>query len=209
MTATLYLTDIRRIAGGGRRAEEKIFAFSPERARGLSAFRREKDRLRSLAAGLLLREILGASKILYGEHGKPYVPGGPHFNVSHSGDRVALAVDEAPVGVDIEEHVEDDYRALARTAFHENELIFLEDVPVSALAQAFFDIWTLKESYLKMLGSGLSVNPASFAVKIHGQDACVASDPRPCLRLYDLGGYSLALCSLISGCPEKFEEVFL
>lgn len=36
-------------------------------------------------------------------HGKPYLPGGPHFNISHSGSWLCLAFHNAPVGVDIQQ----------------------------------------------------------------------------------------------------------
>ncbi|MDR3354554.1 MAG: hypothetical protein LBO21_05905, partial [Synergistaceae bacterium] len=96
----LYLADIRRVERNAGRAAEKISAVYPERMRKISRLAREKDRLRSLAGALLLYEILGAPKILYGEHGKPYIPGGPNFSLSHSADYAVLAVDREPVGVD-------------------------------------------------------------------------------------------------------------
>ena len=37
------------------------------------------------------------------DNGKPYLPGGPHFSLSHSGGMVLLAVcDENPIGCDVE-----------------------------------------------------------------------------------------------------------
>ena len=204
----LYLADIRRLARNADSAAEKVSGVYPERMRRISRLARRKDRLRSLAGTLLLCEILGAPKILYWEHGKPYVPGGPNFNLSHSSDRAVLAVDGGPVGVDIEKWVEDDYISLARAAFHEDELAFLKNDPS---AGTFFGIWTLKESYLKMLGTGLMADPAGFSVRVEvpGTCACVTSDPRPSLRLYEVEGYSAALCLLHTAFPEKIEEVDL
>jgi 4'-phosphopantetheinyl transferase len=204
----LYLADIRRLARNAGSAAEKVYGVYPERMRRISRLARRKDRLRSLAGTLLLCEILGAPKILYGEHGKPYVSGGPNFSLSHSSDYAVLAVDGGPVGVDIERWVEDDYISLASAAFHEDERAVLEGDPS---AGTFFGIWTLKESYLKMLGTGLMVDPAGFSVRIdvHGRCAGVDSDPRPRLRLYEVEGYSAALCLLHTAFPESIEEVSL
>jgi phosphopantetheinyl transferase len=68
-------------------------------------------------------------------------------------------------------------------------------------------MWTLKESYVKMLGAGLSIEPASFAVKIDGVRASVESDPGAHLRLYELEGYSIALCAAHPNLPDKILEV--
>ena len=139
--AEIYLADIRRIAPRVSELQERLAAALPERARQAARFAREEDRLRSLAAGLLLQDVLGACTILFGAHGKPYVPDGPHFNLSHYGDYVLLAVDAHPVGVDLEKHAERDFAALARFAFHPEER---ERFGPDLQARAFFDIWTLK-----------------------------------------------------------------
>ncbi|MDR1979891.1 MAG: 4'-phosphopantetheinyl transferase superfamily protein [Synergistaceae bacterium] len=200
MKAAVHLMDIRRVAQNIRDVRSKISAAYPKRARRIERLAREEDRLRSLAANLLLYETLGASEILYGARGKPYVTGGPHFSLSHSGDYAMLAVDDEPVGVDIEKWIEDDYLALARVSFHERERAVFERAPS---AKTFFDTWTLKESYVKMLGTGLSTELRSFCVKIDGDRACTDSDVKACFRLYRLEGYSVALCSPHSHWPEK------
>jgi 4'-phosphopantetheinyl transferase len=196
----VYLMDVRCVAENIRDVRSKISAAYPERARRIERLAREEDRLRSLAASLLLCEVLGASEILYGAQGKPYVTGGPHFSLSHSGGYAMLAVDDEPVGADIEKWIGDDYLALAGVSFHERERAVLERAPS---AKTFFDTWTLKESYVKMLGTGFSIDPKSFYVKIDGDRACTDSDPKACLRLYRLEGYSVGLCSPHSRWPEE------
>lgn len=63
-----------------------------------------------LERSLLKRELarrtrMDACRIRFATtpHGKPYLPGGPHFNLSHSGDWLCLAFHHAPVGVDIQQ----------------------------------------------------------------------------------------------------------
>jgi 4'-phosphopantetheinyl transferase len=193
--AGIYLADIREIAPRAHALMEKISALYPERARKILGYAREEDRLRSLAAGMLLEYALGARKagaVFIGEYGKPRVEGGPHFNISHSGDYVLLAAADAPVGIDIELWTDGDCSALADAAFHEDERALLGRSPS---ARSFFDLWTLKESYVKMLGTGLSAGTKSFKVIIDGGAARIDTDPG--VRLYlshILEGYSVSVC---------------
>ena len=197
--------DVRRVARKAEFAAEKITAAYPERMRKIARLARCEDQLRSLAASLLLCEVMGAPKILYEERGKPYTPDGPYFNLSHSGDCTLLAVDDSPVGVDIEKwetSFEDELPAMSRVSFHENERAVL-----APTVKAFFDLWTLKESYLKMLGTGLSVEPASFAVRMEKISARVESNPGAHMRLYELEGYSAAICAAHPNIPDKILEI--
>jgi 4'-phosphopantetheinyl transferase len=161
----------------------------------------------------LLCEVLGAPDILYEEGGKPYAAGGPHFNLSHSGNYALLAVDDdGPVGADVEKWepwYEAEWRALSRHSLHEDERAAIKKSAAPSgtpPAKFFFDLWTLKESYMKMLGKGLALDPSSFAVKIDGRRASISTDPCAHLRVYDLEGYSVSLCSLHDG-PRSIREV--
>ena len=106
--------------------------------------------------------------------GKPAVTGplpAGFFNLSHSGDLVAIAVAESEVGVDVERvrpmaHLDD----VARHVFHPNELRWLARQP--GTLPAFFRLWTLKEALLKAAGTGFS-HPAKLLCW-HDLDA-----PRP------------------------------
>ena len=72
-------------------------AAEPERRARWQQFRRSDDRARSICADHLARTLLreaGAQTpvIRVGRNGKPYVPDGPAFNCSHSGNFVCCAV---------------------------------------------------------------------------------------------------------------------
>ena len=139
---------------------------SEERARA-ARFVFEKDRSLFVLGRAMLRSILGPAlgltgarvPLLLNAYGKPEIDGcgGPSFNLSHSGAYVALAVSEAPrVGIDIEVHRPDcEFLAIAREYFCPAELACLNARPEQA-DELFFRYWTLKEAYLKALGSGLS-----------------------------------------------------
>lgn len=129
-------------------------------------FVREEDRRRHLLGRGLVRVAVGAvmdcppSAIEFETtpEGKPMVRGGPSFNLSHSGDVVAVALAESGrLGVDVE-HMRDlrDLTALARTTFRTDELGALMAMPETSRFEAFYRIWTRKEAVLKALGHGLS-----------------------------------------------------
>ena len=78
--------------------------LDPEKRARVESFRRADDRTRSICADHLARTLLreaGAEEpvIRVGRNGKPYVPDGPAFNCSHSGNFVCCAVHGGPVGI--------------------------------------------------------------------------------------------------------------
>lgn len=91
--------------------------------------------------------------------GKPVVAEGIHFNVSHSGDLIVLALSEArPIGVDVErrrpvERVD----ALTLRWLSEGERADLGRLVQAGASpsDAFLRVWSLKEAKLKALGVGI------------------------------------------------------
>lgn len=95
----------------------------------------------------------------YGPQGKPYLPGGPSFNVSHSGDVLVVAIAEkGRVGVDVERVRP--VRRMARVAarrFAPAERAWMAATGDGASDdEAFFRVWTRKEAFAKALGRGLA-----------------------------------------------------
>ena len=127
---------------------------------------RQKKEREHIAGINLCKEMIskyfGANdpKFILNDYGKPYVDKeGIYFNISHSKGRVACAVSDMPVGIDIEKVTEKndtDIKNFAKRYFVENEIKQLEEAGYSTLA--FYKIWTKKEAYTKMLGSALSKN---------------------------------------------------
>ncbi|SPF51878.1 Phosphopantetheinyl transferase [Candidatus Sulfopaludibacter sp. SbA4] len=134
-----------------------------ERAR---RFRFERDRHRFIASRGWLRVLLGrylqtesaALCFGYGPKGKPYVEGGPHFNLSHSGGMALLAIcAEEEVGVDLEAIREiDDAEAIARRHFAPDEIARWLAAPPALRTKVFFDCWTRLEAVAKASGEGLA-----------------------------------------------------
>ncbi|MGN1115342.1 MAG: 4'-phosphopantetheinyl transferase family protein [Candidatus Ornithomonoglobus sp.] len=151
--------------------EKYLPLISAQRREKIERLRRDGAKIMSLFTGLLIRkeisEQLGIPpeglEFGYGEHGKPYLlnDDGYHFSVSHSGNCIAFADCDAPVGVDIE-RIREGKLKIAKRFFTENECSFIEK---SAEPDTdFYKIWTAKEAYVKMLGTGLSKPLTSFDV---------------------------------------------
>ena len=122
------------------------------------------DKARCLVAGLLLRQICGVTEdcqLIYGGNGKPYLKSGDaYFNISHAGDYVALAVANCEVGVDIEK-VSAYSDAVAARCFTPPEREWLRG---EGCDEAFYRLWTAKESVMKASGFGFSLPPEAFSV---------------------------------------------
>jgi 4'-phosphopantetheinyl transferase len=134
-------------------------------------------------------------------HGRPVIEGGPRVSVSHSGDRVALALSEfGGVGVDVE--------ARQRVIKDEVAEILLGAAEAAELGRyggdrqdALFGYWTRKEAVLKATGDGLRVPLRSL--RLSGPEEpprLVAWEGRPempgriTMRTVDPGpGYAAAL----------------
>lgn len=91
-----------------------------------------------------------------------------HFNLSNARSLVACAVSRAPdVGVDVEEidrHGET--IGIADRYFSSDELRALHAAPAERRQQRFFEFWTLKESYIKARGMGLSIPLEQFSFEV-------------------------------------------
>lgn len=108
----------------------------------------EKDQLLSFGAAYLLKKYLPNEEMLFTESGKPYLKNGPHFNVSHSGEYVVLAVHPSlDVGIDMERIAPHKIEGIKYVLNEEEKSI--KDV------DTLFRIWSNKESLTKCLSSGL------------------------------------------------------
>lgn len=116
---------------------------------------------------LLKPETVRGIRILENEHGRPYLPDFPdiHFSLSHSGDRVMCAVSRSPVGCDVEE-AEETEADLRRIRYVARCLTETERELALADPSAFYRIWTLKESFVKMTGQGLVIPLSSFEITL-------------------------------------------
>lgn len=97
--------------------------------------------------------------ILYSQNGKPYVQDNNpfFFNLSHSGDRIALLTSTAgDVGCDIE-IIRDrkNWQAIAQEYFSADEQRKLKKAKATEQLAVFWSIWSAKEAILKMKGDAV------------------------------------------------------
>ena len=77
------------------------------------------------------------------------------LSISHSGDWLAVAVANMPIGVDIEMSGRNrNFEALARFAFSPEEAARISALDATQRATAFHQLWTLKEARGKRIGEG-------------------------------------------------------
>ena len=88
----------------------------------------------------------------YNEHGKPFWKEGPFFSISHCKAGIAVAMDDAPVGIDIETIRRADEDLIKRVMNSgEQEMIYNAQEP----GRAFTRLWTQKEAVVKAQGTGI------------------------------------------------------
>ena len=146
-----------------------------------------------------------------GDHGKPELVGAPltlQFNLSHSGEWLACAVSAGtPVGVDVEQcRPERASLKVARRFFREEEADILESSSGDAVAERFYDYWTLKEAAVKARGGALAPGLAEHGftlefpdrqdVRDRGRIVATPADTARYALLDPVAGYRVALCWL-------------
>lgn len=182
------------------------------------ALRRPADRRRHIAARALVRTVLSryrprapeAWRFVTDEHGRPRIApehGLPEmqFNIAHTAGVVVLAVTaDGALGVDVETpRRRTDTLALERY-FAPAERRVLQGLPDAARRRRFFELWTLKEAYLKARGMGLRLPLKSVAfqycapagLQLHCTGAISNPPQRWALAQLRLRrGYLLGLCA--------------
>lgn len=168
------LDRLRQVLSGEERRQEARFRFAD-------------DRKRYRLTRALVRTVLSRYAELAPEawtfttnaYGRPAISGAHsalarnlQFNLSHTRGLIALAITRSGgVGVDVECLARYPVtRDLAEHCLAPAELADLARAPRDEYQTRFFEYWTLKESYVKARGMGLSIPLAQF-----GFDR-----PRPC-----------------------------
>lgn len=133
----------------------------------------EKDKKRSLLAGILLwfaleQEGISYERVVFAKtkEGKPFLESHAdlHFSISHAGEFAICVVSDTPVGVDIEGldkpifhgQRENRLRSIAEKCFAQTEWDRFEDSDQKS--EVFLEYWTKKEAYSKAIGKGLGMD---------------------------------------------------
>lgn len=153
----------------------------------------EKDRRRYLVTRALVRYALSRHMPIAPlqwhfdrtDFGKPVIGNrhaavaGLEFNISHSTNVVVLAVTRGRrLGVDVEDLRADVPLEIATGCFAGQEITQLHALPAALQPARFLDFWTLKESYIKARGKGLSLPLHAFGFELGGErDLAIQIDP--------------------------------
>lgn len=196
-----------------------------------AAYRRDDDRRRFLTGRVLLRTVAGraigsaprdvpldATCPDCGKpHGKPHVPGTDlEFSVSHSGDRVGLALARVPVGLDVESTARPVAANLPGYALSEREREQLAELPETERSAGFYRYWARKEALMKATGRGLKIPLRGFTVSApHEAPRLIATDdpelagvPAAMADLEPGAGYRASVAVLAAGPLEVTEEAW-
>lgn len=116
----------------------------------------------------------------YGDKGKPRLcvhqrqQTGLEFNLSHSKDYLLIGItsnkqDSLMLGVDIEHSRENtDIHSIMNHYFSCEEILALQALEPAQQRVRFFDLWALKESYIKATGKGLATSLKDFHFDFSG-----------------------------------------
>lgn len=181
--------------------------ISREKRERIERFHFREDYLRSLYGDIIVRKEIEKLTGMKGEevqfaaneYGKPHVIGVPdfHYNISHSGDWVVCVTSKYKCGIDVEK-ISEAHVDIAKRFFTERENEILASKDKESKKEYFFDLWTLKESYIKWRGEGLHIPLDSFSFE--KRNGFFTLNP-PCedkvtLRQYNIAeGYKLAVCA--------------
>lgn len=200
---TLYAMDLRRREDGSWR--DLMSTLPSDRRQRALLCRFDPDKMRIVCAGYLLQTALEQAGIPVEEQifetnqwGKPYLKyhRSVHFSISHSGIWAVCAVSDHNVGVDVE--LPRCTLAVAKRHFCPSEVEGLNQLDRLQQADALNRLWTAKESFLKMLGKGLTLPLDSFSVRMDDPPTLnqTYTDLPYQLHEYRLGLYRICLCSI-------------
>ncbi|WP_114633127.1 4'-phosphopantetheinyl transferase family protein [Vibrio splendidus] len=146
-------------------------------------YRMPSSQIQALYVRNYLRKVLSSYSDLmpeawrfeYGEKGKPrliekqQIETGLNFNISHSKEHLLIAVCQREgkslqLGVDIEHaRSSTNIDSIMKHYFSDTELTDLLELSKEEQRERFFDLWALKESYIKATGKGLATSLRSFS----------------------------------------------
>lgn len=187
--------------------DDYINMLSYQRAEKVKRLKNVKSKLANIFSELMIKYLVNKElsidydKIQFNcnQYGKPHVMGleNFHYNISHSADYIVCAVHKKSIGIDME-RVRNININISERFFSKYEYNYINQREDKT--QAFFDIWTLKESIIKADGRGMNIPLSSFsAVDCNYNIKTVSQDigHEYFLKQYNnvLHDYKIAVCS--------------
>lgn len=177
----LFLDQVRDESLLGRYRE----LLTEEERRQELRFRLEVDRRRYLGTRALVRTALSryvpigpeAWRFSTDRYGRPRLVNADEraqeieFNISHTDGLIVLAVTfGGMIGVDVENSLRPGGLEVGERFFSRVEAAALTGLPANIRQARFFEYWTLKESYVKARGLGLSIPLDQFRFRFEGEN---------------------------------------
>lgn len=166
------LAQYHNILNEAERAQQKRFYF-------------EKHRHQYLITRALVRSVLSLYEngiapeqweFKKNEYGKPFISNASltiplRFNLSHADELIVMAVTlDQEIGVDVEYLPRvGKMLDIANSFFSPAEVEQLQNLPPEKKMNRFYDLWTLKEAYIKACGMGLSIPLDQFSYSFSPQ----------------------------------------
>ena len=166
-------------------------AISSQKERSkIDRYRFEKDRHTCLVTRGLVRFVLSqctqmpppSFEFEENRHGKPCLKAGVTdipicFNLSHAGGLTACAVVlDHEIGIDVEDSTRKIDINIADRFFSRQESEVIRQTKEDEKKKVFFDFWTLKESYIKAKGRGLSIPLDKFSFTLSQEGTAIRFD---------------------------------
>jgi 4'-phosphopantetheinyl transferase len=194
------------------------FQLTAEEKNKIRRFKNRKDAENFLIGKIMQRNLIASliegspGKLIFGltEYGRPFLKfpriKNFDFNLSHSGDYVAMAVTKGSVGIDLEKIGRFDVE-MAVDYLTEEELKYLNSRRNKTL-ERFYQLWVLKESFVKANGKGLSFPLKKVNFKFNDRDRPILKLKYPnkkwFFRIYEIDkNYKMAVCSNRNRFPSK------
>lgn len=191
---------------------EKI--ISTDRRKKIKKYHFEEDKKRSIMAELLLRHSLKKDfgitreqvQFTKNSFGKPMLKNFEqiYFNLAHSGDWVVCGVSDVPIGIDVEINKSIDLD-IAKSFFTLDEYKDIVNQPKEKQIKYFYKLWTLKESYVKAEGKGLSIPLNSFSFCI-SPDTIQMYEGNQLSKKYCFQVFNLDNFHIVAVCSKKLSE---
>ena len=115
--------------------------------------------------------------IIRTQNGKPFFKSIPlEFSISHSENIWVCAMGSCRVGIDIQIEKSAKTLEIAKRFFNKEESDFVTEYG----SKAFFQIWSMKEAFVKFIGKGISYGFDTFSVVVDGKIVDSMENPIKC-----------------------------
>lgn len=195
--------------------EKALPFFAEERKERIRKLKNPSAARLSAGAGLLLYFALEKNgladkleEIQTGRHGKPFLSeSGFFFSLSHSGSLALCAFGDAALGADIQQ-IKEPIPQKTSKIFSSQEKEYLLSKEGRGRVEAFYKIWTRKESLMKWDGRGLRLPMQGFSVVQNDMPVSVMAFEGKTVffRDYKLPGYVISIC-VEQGVSERENKI--